>query len=421
MELSKFIPFCKVDVAKREVSGVVTAERPDKEFEVCDYAASKPYYEKWSDGFSKATEGKSFGNLRIMHQLQVAGKAIEPIKFDDEEKSITMTFKVVDDDAWKKVEERVFTGFSQGGRKVGDMRRDPVFKNCMRYVADPAEISLVDNPCLPDARFAFVRADGTIEMRKFLKIEEPVEAEVFATQASQRIADLESQVTLLKADLGKRSVIPGVGQAVPAVAVAAAEEDVIKAKTKRVAGKDLPASSFAYVGDPDKTETWKFPIHDASHVRNALARWNQAKGIPASAKARVRAKIVAAAKKFGVEVSDEKAAAIAAVVRKAARRFINLNWEKIVSKRMRDLDTDLGKLNKGMYEVSNMAHRIQDLCYLLNAVTAEQQYELDEDSELPGLLAENIEDLVDTFLAMVNEECGELREYLGKEPDEKDD
>jgi HK97 family phage prohead protease len=79
-----------------------------------------------------------------------------------------------------------------------------------------------------------------------------------------------------------------------------------KVRTKRVGGKDLPKSKFAYVGDPDRTETWKLPIHDANHVRNALARFNQTDGIPADKKAAVKAKIVAAAHKFGIDVSKEK-------------------------------------------------------------------------------------------------------------------
>ncbi len=79
-------------------------------------------------------------------------------------------------------------------------------------------------------------------------------------------------------------------------------------KTKRVAGEDLPASAFAYVGDPDKTETWKFPIKFSSdektksHIRNALARFSQGKGVPDS----VLAKIKAAAKAHGIHVGDEE-------------------------------------------------------------------------------------------------------------------
>jgi Escherichia/Staphylococcus phage prohead protease len=84
------------------------------------------------------------------------------------------------------------------------------------------------------------------------------------------------------------------------------EERADKVRTKRVGGKDLTKDKFAYVGDPDRTETWKLPIHDESHVRNALARFGQTKGIPADKKSGVWRKIKAAAAKFGIEVSKEQ-------------------------------------------------------------------------------------------------------------------
>ncbi len=76
-------------------------------------------------------------------------------------------------------------------------------------------------------------------------------------------------------------------------------------KTKTVSGQELSASDFAYVGDAEDPETWKLPVHDAAHARNALARFNQTEGIPAGEKAKVHAKIAAAAKKHGVEVSSD--------------------------------------------------------------------------------------------------------------------
>lgn len=78
-----------------------------------------------------------------------------------------------------------------------------------------------------------------------------------------------------------------------------------KVLTKLVDGKNLTASQFAYVGDPTKTETWKLPVHDKAHAQNALARFDQTDGIPAGDKAKVLAKIKAAAVKFGVTVSDD--------------------------------------------------------------------------------------------------------------------
>lgn len=76
-----------------------------------------------------------------------------------------------------------------------------------------------------------------------------------------------------------------------------------KALTKTVGGQELSASDFAYVGDPQDIATWKLPVHDAAHARNALARFNQTEGIPADKKAAVQSKIEAAAKKHGVDVS----------------------------------------------------------------------------------------------------------------------
>jgi hypothetical protein len=64
----------------------------------------------------------------------------------------------------------------------------------------------------------------------------------------------------------------------------------------------LRSNQFAYV---DSKGGEHLPINDASHVRNAMARWNQTEFESVTAKERARKKIVSAAKRFGVEV-DEK-------------------------------------------------------------------------------------------------------------------
>jgi uncharacterized protein len=83
-------------------------------------------------------------------------------------------------------------------------------------------------------------------------------------------------------------------------------------KTKRVDGADLTDDCFAFVGDPDKVATWKLPIKfpgdeekTKRHIRNAIARFGQTKGIPADKKDAVWKKIVAAAKKYDIKVSEE--------------------------------------------------------------------------------------------------------------------
>lgn len=170
--LRMFIPITKVDAEKRIVYGVATAEAQDLSGEICDYASTKPLYEKWSASFHTASGGKSLGNLRAMHGKVAAGKLTD-IVFDDAQKCITIAAKVVDDDEWRKVEEGVYTGFSQGGRYVKRWA-DPAGSDVTRYTADPHEISLVDMPCLPGATFEIVKAAGESARAPFKTvIEEP--------------------------------------------------------------------------------------------------------------------------------------------------------------------------------------------------------------------------------------------------------
>ena len=160
--LRLFASLTKIDEARREVSGLATAEIVDKEGELFDYESSKPYFRAWTDEMAKATEGKSLGNVREMHQPSAVGK-LTGIAFDDEMKQISVTARIVDDVAWQKCIQGVYTGFSIGGSYV-KVWRDGEFT---RYTANPAEISVVDNPCNPGAHFTAVKADGTIEVRKF--------------------------------------------------------------------------------------------------------------------------------------------------------------------------------------------------------------------------------------------------------------
>ena len=188
--LSMFIPITKVDAAKRLVYGVATAEAPDRAGEVCDYASTKPLYEKWSSDIAKATDGKSFGNLRSMHSDIAAGK-LTAINFNDKDKAIEICAKVVDDAEWNKVQEGVYTGFSQGGAYVKRWK-DEENPELTRYTAKPYEVSLVDLPCLETATFEVIKTDGTSEMRKFVTKSDdaPVEYTPSATEVAAKAVEL---------------------------------------------------------------------------------------------------------------------------------------------------------------------------------------------------------------------------------------
>jgi hypothetical protein len=60
--------------------------------------------------------------------------------------------------------------------------------------------------------------------------------------------------------------------------------------------------------DSDKfafPEERKEPIHDAEHVRNAIARFNQVKGVSDKERDAAWRRIKTAAKKHGVEVDED--------------------------------------------------------------------------------------------------------------------
>jgi hypothetical protein len=65
---------------------------------------------------------------------------------------------------------------------------------------------------------------------------------------------------------------------------------------------DLRKDQFAYV-DRDGGE--HLPIHDESHVRNAIARFNQTDFESKAAKERARRKILRAAERHDIEVDDD--------------------------------------------------------------------------------------------------------------------
>ncbi len=154
-----FVPLTKVDEEQRLVYGTITQEILDKSGEVMDYDSSKPHFQKWSDDIHTASGGLSKGNVRVMHGLSVAGKLTE-LEFNDDDKSIEVCAKVVDDAEWNKVTEGCYTGFSVGG-SYGKKWTDTVDgAKVKKFEAKPNEVSLVDNPCVPSATFTMVKADG---------------------------------------------------------------------------------------------------------------------------------------------------------------------------------------------------------------------------------------------------------------------
>jgi hypothetical protein len=71
-------------------------------------------------------------------------------------------------------------------------------------------------------------------------------------------------------------------------------------KLNEAAREEILDSQFAF---PDEE---KEPLNDASHVRNAIARFDQVKGVSEAERHEAWKRIERAAKKFGVEIHTKE-------------------------------------------------------------------------------------------------------------------
>jgi hypothetical protein len=140
------MPIGKVDKERRTVSGFATLDNVDKQGDVVDTSAS-------------LTAFKNFrGNLREMHQPSAVGKVVsfkEDRYFDPETKKfysgvyVSAYVSKGAQDAWEKVLDGTYTGFSIGGsiKKYDDQYNETTEKS-IRVIKeyDLHELSLVDNP-----------------------------------------------------------------------------------------------------------------------------------------------------------------------------------------------------------------------------------------------------------------------------------
>jgi hypothetical protein len=122
-----YIPITRIDEDKRMVYGYGTREDVKDSFgTIVDLGSVEgclPDYMKYR-------------NIREMHQMSAVGRAAE-ITVD--EKGVYLGVKVVDDDAWLKVKEKVYNGFSIGAKK--DKQIDDRL-----FIRSITEFSLVDRP-----------------------------------------------------------------------------------------------------------------------------------------------------------------------------------------------------------------------------------------------------------------------------------
>ena len=140
------MPFSKVDVEKRIVSGFATLDNVDKQNDIVTTEASLEAFSKFR------------GNIREMHQPSAVGKMVsfkQEKYFDPETKKfyggvyVSAYISKGAQNTWEKVIDGTYTGFSIGGRMnkwddAYDSKSDVQIRVIKDY--DLVELSLVDNP-----------------------------------------------------------------------------------------------------------------------------------------------------------------------------------------------------------------------------------------------------------------------------------
>lgn len=399
----KFYPVTKVDEQTHTVYGLATSEAVDCDNEIADYDGAKQSFQKWSSDAIARTSGTgasiSLGNVRVQHSAGAVGGVVTRIDYKDTEKQIWTEATPATDEVWEMIKMGALAGFSIGG-KVTKTKKEGEYT---RYWFTLVELSLVDSPANPEATFAYIKADGSVELRKFRRSPNAVidDAAKTAQQTAKQFASLTNSDTWEGATTYNMEQTPTNPLFSPeqlAQISAIVNKD---GKTKRVAGEDLPASAFAYVGDKDRTETWKLPLHFSSeeksrrHTRNALARFSHT-DLPADAKSRVYAKIVAAAKKYGIEVSSEEKKAASLL------EFVKASLQKAATG---------VNLKKGadMFQISGLAAILQDLAFLYHVNADEAVWEEDDrDDAIAVEMRAAIEHLVSILKDIVDDETSEL-------------
>ncbi len=129
-------PIAKLDHAERMVWGYASTEAEDDQGEVIRREALE----------AALADYMRFANIREMHRPSAVGVATEA-QVDD--RGLYLGARIVDAEAWRKVIEGVYKGFSIGGRVTA---RDPADRNIITGLS-LTEISVVDRPANPEAVF----------------------------------------------------------------------------------------------------------------------------------------------------------------------------------------------------------------------------------------------------------------------------
>ncbi len=338
-----YFPIAKVDAERREVWGYASTEARDDQGEIVKREAL----------IAALGDYMKFANIREMHQLSAVGVAKEA-GVDD--KGLYIGAKIVDDQAWVKVTEGVYKGYSIGGRIT---ERDPAdYKIITGLVLN--EISLVDRPANPEAIFDYWKAAGASTMPE-ARFNPPIQ--VWACGISDH------------RHLGKAEAVKCLER--QTAIAAAGSVDLEK--------NEGPYGPVEYA-DPGYQPDGKkrYPIDTERHIRAAWSYINRprnAKKYTAEQRDKIKAKIIAAWRAMvgedGPPSAHEGGKAARATLKKAlwdvgrvAQIILDLDWLED------ELTVEAAMEGDGSPQPDRLRAIITELCGFLNALAAEETAEI---------------------------------------------
>ena len=219
----------KVDAEQRIVEGIASSEVPDRQpglWKGAYYAGDIVAAEAIAKALPDYLE---YGNIREMHQPSAVGVVLSAEMRD---RQLYLVVKVVDDAAWQKVTTGVYKGFSIGGT-CDDAEIIKEAGRAYRKITalTLTEISLVDRPANPAARFTLWKGTGMdpneeAELQK--AVGDPTKA-IAALQQLRDAAELDGDLNAAQAySLAIAAALEGAGIAQPDEEDAADEEEPIE-------------------------------------------------------------------------------------------------------------------------------------------------------------------------------------------------
>jgi hypothetical protein len=187
------MPLTKVDQGRRIVSGFASLDNLDKQNDIVTTEASMSAFAKFR------------GNIREMHQPSAVGKMVsfkEEKYFDPESKKfykgvyVSAYISKGAQDAWEKVLDGTYTGFSIGGRMnkwddAYDEKADAQIRIIKDY--DLIELSLVDSPA---NQFASIMSVQKVDGIDVIKGDETVLENVFYDKESGIVVTSEEETQI---------------------------------------------------------------------------------------------------------------------------------------------------------------------------------------------------------------------------------